>query len=290
MTDIDQPGAVAAASESESVGTVLKKARAAHDLSIEQVATELRIEAGQLLALEQDNFERIGVPVFVKGYLRQYGQRLGVDYRDLLALYYQQTKLQDVQIQPSRTIRLRDERQVTVWIVAGLVLVLVAVALAVWWLNGGTFAFPTAPAEAPITSTVPQTAPSAVARAVGAVSAAPTGVANAAPAATSVAPPAAVTEAAAAAERAGGEELFLPLDLTFEQDSWTEISDARGERLFFGLGAAGRRAQLRGEPPFSIVFGNADGVRMLVGGEPYSIPRSGRQGNIVRFTVDTAEE
>jgi cytoskeleton protein RodZ len=279
MTDIDQPGGVAAALDSESVGTVLKKARAARDLSIEQVATELRIEAGQLLALEQDNFERIGVPVFVKGYLRQYGQRLGVDYRDLLAMYYQQTKLQDVQIQPSRTIRLRDERQVTVWIVAALVLVLVAAALAVWWLNGGTFAFPTAPAEAPITSTAPQVAPPAVARVVGAVSAVPTAAA-----------PAAVTEAAAAAERAGGDELFLPLDLTFEQDSWTEISDARGERLFFGLGAAGRRAQLRGEPPFSIVFGNADGVRMLVGGEPYSIPRSGRQGNIVRFTVDTAEE
>jgi hypothetical protein len=31
-------------------------------------------------------------------------------------------------------------------------------------------------------------------------------------------------------------------------------------------------------------------LSILVGGEPYSIPRSGRQGNIVRFTVDTAEE
>ena len=75
-------------------------------------------------ALEENRFEQIGVPVFIKGYLKQYGSRLGLDVRDLLALYYKQTTLADVQIQPSRSIKLRDERQITSWVLAAIVLLL----------------------------------------------------------------------------------------------------------------------------------------------------------------------
>ena len=100
----------------------MRSARLAQDLTLEQLATELRIEAKQLAALEENRFERIGVPVFIKGYLKQYGLRLGLDVRDLLALYYKQTTLADVEIQPRRTIKLRDERQITSWILAAIVL------------------------------------------------------------------------------------------------------------------------------------------------------------------------
>ncbi len=93
-------------------------------------------------ALEEERFEQIGVPVFIKGYLKQYGVRLGLNFHDLLALYYKQTTLPDVQIQPSRTIKLRDERQITSWVVAMIVLLAVIVGLAVWWSNGGSFSSP----------------------------------------------------------------------------------------------------------------------------------------------------
>src|SRR5215831_19760129 len=106
--------------DKRSVGGILRDARTAQGLTLEQVATELRIELPQLQALEGDRFERIGVPVFVKGYLRQYGTRLGLDTRDLLARYYEQTSLKEVQVQPSKTIKLRDERQITVWVIAAL--------------------------------------------------------------------------------------------------------------------------------------------------------------------------
>jgi cytoskeleton protein RodZ len=84
--------------------------------------------------------------------------------------------------------------------------------------------------------------------------------------------------------------LTIPLELTFAEESWAEVTDARGERLFYGLGAAGRRAALRGEPPFAVVLGNAAAVRLLVDGEIYPTPTPGRQGGIVRFSVDIAEE
>jgi hypothetical protein len=38
------------------------------------------------------------------------------------------------------------------------------------------------------------------------------------------------------------------------------------------------------------VIGDATVVRLTVDGEPYEIPRAGRQGNLARFTVNIAEE
>jgi cytoskeleton protein RodZ len=84
-------------------------------------------------------------------------------------------------------------------------------------------------------------------------------------------------------------EFAVDLEVAFEQDSWAEITDARGERLFYGLGAAGRRAALRGEPPFAVVLGNAAGVRISVEGAAYEIPRP-KQGSFTRFALQVDEE
>jgi cytoskeleton protein RodZ len=81
----------------------------------------------------------------------------------------------------------------------------------------------------------------------------------------------------------------VEVEVTFEQDSWAEITDARGERLYYGLGSAGRRASLRGQPPLAVVLGNADGVRITVEGANYDIPRP-KQGSFARFSIEVDEE
>jgi len=89
---------------------------------------------------------------------------------------------------------------------------------------------------------------------------------------------------------AAGPAVTVPMEVAFEGESWAEITDARGERLLFGLNAAGRNVTVRGEPPFSVVIGNAEAVRLTVDGAPYAIPTTGRQGNLARFSVNIAEE
>jgi cytoskeleton protein RodZ len=109
-------------------------------------------------------------------------------------------------------------------------------------------------------------------------------------ASVTVATPAALVEAVAADNAQAAPAVSIPLEFTFDQESWTEVTDARGQRLLFGLTAAGRRVTVRGEPPFAIVLGNADFVRLTVDGEPYQIPTTGREGPLARFSVDIAEE
>jgi cytoskeleton protein RodZ len=321
----------------DSLGQTLANARTAKGLSIEEVAAELRIEAKQLLALERDRLDEIGVPVFIKGYLRQYGHRLGLDYNELLVLYYRQVDTQEIEIQPSRPIRLRDERQITWWVLAALVLAVLAVFLAVWWLNDpgfrrATSALEGAPAapEQPAASAAarakpspspergtepaadargrtapaaaePPTAPPAAEPPAPPPAAAPPAAAS--PAAPSAAAPAAAGEGAPAgapapapAVAAGGvasapaDGSGVELDVAFDQDSWAEITDARGTRLFYGLGHAGRSLELRGEPPFSTLLGNAAGVRLTVAGKPYAVPGAGQESKRVQFSIPVPEE
>jgi cytoskeleton protein RodZ len=283
-----------------SLGQMLRNARLAQDLTVEQIATELRIEAKQLKALEDNRLAEIGVPVFVKGYLRQYGHRLGLDVRDLLAAYYREPTLSEVQVRPSRTIKLRDDRQITSWLLAGIVLLTVAVGLAVWWWNGGSFdiAQPSATAGGSATTSAPappEPRPAPEPLAPSSAPRAETGVPAAATPAAAIdtligARDGGGAAAAPATEDTAVPTVTIPLEFTFDQESWTEVTDARGERLLFGLSAAGRRVSVRGEPPFAIVLGNANAVRLVVDGEAYPIPTRGREGELARFSVNIAEE
>jgi cytoskeleton protein RodZ len=306
MSSSEQPAATEGAPPALTLGQTLQNARIAHDLTLEQVATELRIEVKQLKALEDNRFTDIGVPVFVKGYLKQYGQRLGLDVRDLLAAYYHQTDLSDVQVQPNRTIKLRDERQITAWLLAAIVLLAVIVGLAVWWWNGGNLELTgRSPASAPTTATPPlpvDAAPAAAApieqAPVAPIEQEPAAVVEQPPVdAVSTAPTPVVSEPVAddAAESPDETDVVPPsdpvsLELTFNAESWAEVTDARGARLARDLYPAGRQLTVRGEPPFDIVLGNANAVRLVVAGAEYRIPTRGREGERASFRVDVAEE
>src|SRR5690606_22990234 len=118
-----------------TVGERLKSTRTAKGLSLDQFAAELRIEARHLAALERNDFAQIGVPVFIKGYLKQYSLRLGLNPAEVIAAYQAQDDAHDVEILPSKTIKMRDERQITFWVVAILVLVVLVALLAYWWIK-----------------------------------------------------------------------------------------------------------------------------------------------------------
>jgi cytoskeleton protein RodZ len=113
-------------------------------------------------------------------------------------------------------------------------------------------------------------------------------------------------DAADAAPEAGGAEpavspilpiaedarrvFIVPLEIVFDGESWAEVTDGTGERLVYGLHTAGRRLTVRGTPPFAVVLGNASSVQLTVDGQPYDIPPTRRGDNLVRFSVDIAEE
>ena len=170
------------------------------------------------------------------------------------------------------------------------------VALAVWWLSSST-AVPAAVSPTPAAAPRPER-PQPTADASRKAEPAPVAAAASSPAKTpdslapTVQPPLAGPEPRSAA--AGPPSVpaappsaaalpLLELTLSFAEESWVEISDAHGQRLFYGLGRAGGRAALAGEPPILVLLGNAEGVQLTMNGADYPIPRG--QGKLARFTL-----
>ena len=62
-----------------SCGEKLANKRSEKELSVNQVAREIKISPHVIKMIENNDFESIGAPVFVKGYLRQYSELVGLE-------------------------------------------------------------------------------------------------------------------------------------------------------------------------------------------------------------------
>src|SRR5690606_10026700 len=75
------------------------------------------------------------------------------------------------------------------------------------------------------------------------------------------------------------------LRVSFSGDCWTEVTDAGGDRLWFGLGSAGRNITVSGEAPLQVLLGNSANASLEVNGSQYAIPRSARRGATARLPI-----
>jgi len=79
-----------------------------------------------------------------------------------------------------------------------------------------------------------------------------------------------------------------PIDVTlkFASDSWAEVYDADGQRLFYDIGSANSSHAVTGTPPLRIVLGNAPGVSVNINGRPAKVPASAVQNDSAQFTIN----
>ena len=68
------------------------------------------------------------------------------------------------------------------------------------------------------------------------------------------------------------------------EDSWVDVRDGAGIRLYRNLARAGRRIDVSGQLPFSLHLGNAPGLELQLNGEPIAIKRF-RSDNSARLTL-----
>ena len=92
MTQETQSNATLVESRLEGCGSLLKQAREQAGLSLDQVSSQLRMPARVLQSLENEDWQKLGAPVFVRGQLRSYARLLKVDIEP----YLQQAQLQSI--------------------------------------------------------------------------------------------------------------------------------------------------------------------------------------------------
>ncbi|MEN1940392.1 RodZ domain-containing protein [Luteimonas sp. MJ246] len=247
----------------QGCGQRLRTAREAAGLTVQDVASRLKMPVRVVESLEDEDWSRLGAPVFIRGQLRSYGRLLGLA-TDTVHAAAGVAAVQPVELTPRTYVpRMRivfeqaARRLVYVVITA-------AIALPVW-----LHLSPQEPVSGSLDMPVSTPSPSAT-------QAPRPLVASMAPVAQRPAP------AVSAPVPADADGLELRLDA----DSWVEITAPDGSLVEQTLLRAGDvRSYAAGEVG-GMVLGNASAVDVLRGGVDQDLSPYLR-ANVARFTVSS---
>lgn len=269
-----------------SVGQILRDAREAQGMTLEDAAARLRLMQRQVEAMETDDFESLDPPVFARGFVRNYARLLGLAPEALLA------RMEGAPAEPA-VVSPAAPPQPHSWLTSpwlillllGLLVAVVAPVALYGWLNSEGKDDPSQQVP-PATQT--DSAPAAVPAPVAEPALATPPVVEAAP--TPVAPAAPVAEPPGAPEQdeAGAPEapaMSGVLHLEFGDESWVEVRDGSGRMLHRQLNPPGSRVDVKGQPPFDVVIGNAAQARVTYNGRPIDL-QPFIAVTVARFTLE----
>lgn len=269
----------------------LRKLREDLGWALDETAQKLKMPASTLAELEGGHFDRLGTPVYLKGYLRSYARLLGLDSDEcetaLAAGMPATPPILPATGAVARRVTWLDRYKWAASYVVGTALALTAVH---WLVNntpqlGGPsrsaperIAAPLPPPAAPLNPTA-QPVTENTAQAATSLDPVPP-----APVLASLSPfgrvPFENPTETAAEESSGADGLLLH----FDQRSWIEVKAADGRVLHSGLVAAGRELGFAEGAPFAVRIGNVSGVRVSIGGQSVDLSAHSR-GNVATFRV-----
>jgi cytoskeleton protein RodZ len=136
------------------IGTTLREARMRARIDMSEVEAQTKIRAKYLRAIENEEWDLLPGPVYVKSFLRTYGDFLGLDSRMLVEEYKRQyERPSDHELRPASSVSRERERAargplLPPWALIGVVLVAIVAALAVVGSIGGKKSPPTPTTQA----------------------------------------------------------------------------------------------------------------------------------------------
>lgn len=291
------------------LGARLRLVREKLGLTTKDVAAQMHLDPRHIESIEREDFSSVAAPVFVRGYLRSYARLLNLPADRIVQQY---ESLAGVSPPPLKGFPIGDaapagEADRTVrWISYGIVLGSAILAV-VWWMTEGSFRFkedgevaslaaqaslqephplesratatlPPATPPAPVAETSPSSQPSIGVASIGSVS----------PAVVAAPPNSTAVQQTPTQQAKPGRATpnAHDLSLSFGADSWVEITDGKGKRLFYDLAKRGSQQSFQDvAPPIHILLGNASAVAVDYNGKRFDHSRYNRD-NVARFSLE----
>lgn len=304
-------------------GDRLQTARIEQGLSIEDVANRMHLSVSILQSIEENNFDDITAPIFVKGYLRAYARIVSIDEEEMIEEYLNFYSDEDPPINStsntSPEITSNDAR--IKWTTYFVIIVLAGLIAAWWWnenqnandvvslaVEESTALISAEPAEDNPESSSEIIADSDEEVVASEVSALveeieqDQGVA-ALEAEISESVESEVESISATSESAAESQVDSlvaesddltsrtspvgtdSLELVIHADTWADIKDADGNNLAYDLLRADSRVTLTGLAPFSVFFGNGHGIEIKFNNEEIDISNRIRDDNTARLKI-----
>ena len=297
-----------------SCGERLANKRSEKELSVNQVAREIKIETHVIEMIENNDFQSIGAPVFVKGYLRQYAELVELDPDLIITKYNAINSTEDSPPIVNDSVDQISKYVLTPKIIL-IAILLISISFGVLTMVFGIFGnkepvvIKMETDADPQESILPQVTEPQTDSLEMQIDESFEMETDADPQ-ESILPQ--VTEPQT-------DSLEMQIDESFEMETdadpqesllsssigepfveedlmnltilysglcWTEVFDANGERLFFGLGDQDRGVNIEGLPPFDVMLGAADNLSEIkLEGRDYNVVNSIRRGEVLRFRV-----
>lgn len=296
------------ASVVQSVGHILRRARMAKGMSIDDVSRQLRLSTQQIEAIEREDFDRLPGRTFLRGFIRNYANLVQLDPVPLLQLLpesapvistYERTPFENKQISFSSSRESSGNNRLVI------VIILFVMILGVYFVfednnrksdnNSVNNEVKTGAEKTSVEIQLPLSAT----------------VKDAANSQTNKIPetngPVNSGEHLEAGSDIKTEIITIPTEnksivretekpgvtssdsgnlyFKFTADSWIKVVDGRGVPLFEQLKKGGSEQIIIGKRPFSIVVGNASGVNLTYNDTEIDISSYKRQDGTARFSL-----
>ncbi len=297
-------------------GGALRQAREIQGLSIQDVASKLRLGPKQIEAIEADQFEKLPEPTIVRGFIRNYAKLLKINAEPLLDAYIvivPSNTLHEMTIKPTTNMQMTsgDKPKISSYIWAGLAALL---ALGFWlfyqsYIQKPSPTQPSASAEVLATKPLPEPALPAAERASQEASSLqptteltlpPAPEATASPPTTDApavstnnTPTSALTPNPVPAVNAPAAPLvsatppagMAKLEFNATQETWVSVTDASGREIYKKTIFAGSRESIDVTLPVNVTVGNAGATSINMNGKAIDVAPHSRN-NVAHIKLE----
>lgn len=296
-------------------GGALRTARENQGLSIQEIASRLRLSPKQIEAIEADNFAALPEPTIVRGFIRNYAKQLKINAEPLLDAYnviVPSVNPHELIVKPSANMKMTSYKKPNTG--RNLLLGLLAMAGLGAWLFYQNYVekpSPTAPsAGVESTEPLPEAALPAAERAPELQASIeltlPPADATVLPSNATALPVAANAANPAEASATNAEPIAIPptlpimppeptvapiptgmakLEFSANQETWVNVLDANGRKVYSKTIFAGSRESIDVTPPVNITVGNAGATSMSFNGKPVELAPHSRN-NVAHIKLE----
>jgi cytoskeletal protein RodZ len=118
-----------------SPGLLLRAAREARGLAIEEVADRMRLNVALVLAMEEDRLGLLGAPVFARGHLRNYAVLVGAPEREVMDAFEAGEVPEPTFLPAGGRVPAGRSRSRRLWIAGFAAFAAAAAAALAWWMT-----------------------------------------------------------------------------------------------------------------------------------------------------------
>lgn len=285
MTDVvenaDTASNVERSKNAVSPGEMLRQARETLNLTISDLAGQTRLSKTVLDSLEKNDFSKLAMPVYVRGYYRKCAHVMNMPEDKLLQAYADWTGTslapQPVPVTVSEPPQEYESPGHTPSWRYVLIIAIVLGALLWWFGSGGEMdeqvpvgtdaQVKTLEIKPPVMEPDP---PLSLVPDGEAVSAQETGTNAVLPDVSASTEQTTISRQAESTDSAPAAAVPLgpaTLELKISQVSWVSVTDDDGKQLIYDLLRSGAELRVTGKPPYKVVLGHPQGVELSIGGK-----------------------